>query len=311
MDNTRVLVFGYGELGVAAIETLSTVGAQVLGLVLPSNRAGLDVETARAFCAERSLPVLLQPPRSRCEPFIEQLRSLAPDLILVCSYSMILPPSILEIPRAGCVNLHGGLLPEYRGAHVMQWAIINGERETGMTLHYMDEGVDTGPVIAEERFPIEWEDDAASIRGKLKDAGIRLIKEYWRAISSGTAPRIPQDESRARHYRLRTPEDGLIDWSRTSTEIYNLVRALVHPWPGAFTFLRGRKIVVRSLVPAEASAHVERRPGLVCRVEQGGLVRVMTGDGEVLISEAEVDAPRAGAVNLSETEIAEGDLLGV
>jgi methionyl-tRNA formyltransferase len=180
-----------------------------------------------------------------------------------------------------------------------------------VTLHYIDEGIDTGPVIADVRFPIEWEDDAASVRGKLKGAGLRLLKEYWRAISSGTATRISQDESRARYYRLRTPEDGLIDWSRTSTEIYNLVRALVHPWPGAFTFLRGRKIVVRRVVPVKALAQGERRPGLVCHIEKSGLLRVVTGDGEVLISEAEVDAPCAGAVNLSETEMAEGDLLGV
>ncbi|MBA3768493.1 MAG: methionyl-tRNA formyltransferase, partial [Acidobacteria bacterium] len=213
MDNIRVIVFGYGELGVAAVEALTNVGAQVLGLVMPSNRTDPDLETSRTFAAARSLPILTQPLRRQCKPFIEQLRSLAPDLILVWSYSMILPPAILEIPRAGCVNLHGGLLPEYRGGHVMQWAIINGERETGMTLHYMDEGVDTGPVIAEESFPIEWEDDAASIRGKLKDAGVHLIKEYWNAITGGTAPRISQDESRARYYRLRTPEDGLIDWS--------------------------------------------------------------------------------------------------
>ncbi|HYY56362.1 MAG TPA: methionyl-tRNA formyltransferase [Pyrinomonadaceae bacterium] len=311
MSNTRVIVFGYGELGAASIEALIAVGAQVVGAVVPSNRTGPDVDIVRFLAAHKSIPLLEQPPRKRIEPFVEELRGLNPEVMLVWSYSMILPPPVLVVPRLGCVNLHGGLLPEYRGGHVMQWAIINGEKETGMTLHYIDAGVDTGPVIAEERFAIEWEDDAASVRRKLKDVGMRLIARWWPAIAAGTAPRIPQDEARARYYPLRTAEDGLVHWSNANTSIYNLVRALARPWPGAFTFSRGRKVVLRRVVPVEAStAEHERAPGLVCRVEAGGRLRVATGDGDLLVCEAEIDGRVALAAGRDETGISAGDILG-
>ncbi|HEV2915735.1 MAG TPA: methionyl-tRNA formyltransferase [Pyrinomonadaceae bacterium] len=310
MSNARVIVFGYGELGVAAVEALVAQGAQVVGSVVPSNRTGPDVDIVRERAAGLGIPTLAQPPRKQIEPFLEQLRRLDPELILVWSYSMILPPSVLGVPPLGCVNLHGGLLPEYRGGHVMQWAIINGETETGMTMHYIDEGIDTGPVIARERFAIELRDDAVSVRLKLKDAGMRLIADWWPMIASGTAPRIPQDETRARYYRLRTAEDGLVHWPSANISIYNLVRALVRPWPGAFTFSRGRKVVLRRVLAVEAATAREAcTPGLVRGVEQSG-IRVATGDGELLICEAEVDGRVSDTGNLGELGISAGDILG-
>jgi methionyl-tRNA formyltransferase len=308
VNHARTLIFGYGELGVTAAETLIDAGAEVVGLVAPSNRTGPDVDLVRSFAAQQGLPVYLQPPRKQSAPFVEQLRALNLDIILVWSYSMILPPDVIDVPRLGCVNVHGGLLPEYRGGHVMQWAIINGETETGVSLHYIDEGVDTGPVIAIKRFPIEWEDDAATVRQGLKAAGQELLKEWWPAIATGTAPREQQDEFRAAYYRLRTPDDGLIDWRASNTDIYHLVRALVRPWPGAHTFLRGRKVVVWRAEPLDALSEGKRIPGVVSNVNLEG-IRVATGEGDLMIREIQIDHTLVD-LDSAETGISVGDRFG-
>ena len=219
---------------------------------------------------------------------------------------MILPGAIIDIPSHGSVNVHGGLLPEYRGGHVMQWAIINGETETGVTLHYMDEGIDTGPIIASGRFPITWQDDAVSVRNNLQKTGKELIKTWWPQISTGTAPRLVQDESVARYYRLRTSDDGEIHWSQSSSSIYNLVRALVFPWPGAFTFLRGKKIVIRSTDTLES----QNNPiaGMVKETGANG-IRVSTGEGDLRIRAVEIEGDWLEGKNLEDVFIV-GDILG-
>jgi len=285
MSMSTAIVFTYGDMGPAAFAALQQAGARVLALVLPSNRVGLDVEIARAAAREAGLPTCVQPARSRVEPFVEELQALAPDVLVIWSYSMILPESVIAVPRRGAVNVHGGLLPAYRGPHVLHWAMINGEEETGATLHYVDAGIDTGPVIAEERFPIEPEDDAASVRAKLCTAGAHLLRRWWPAIADGTAPRTPQDESRAKYYPLRTPEDGRIDWSAPASRIRNLVRALASPWPGAFTTLGRDTLILRRVALANGDASAP--PGIVSAVDRLG-VRVGTGAGDLLIVGAEI-----------------------
>lgn len=305
---STVVVFSYGDMGTAAFAALAEAGARVLALVLPTNRVGHDVEVARVAAREAGLPVWVQPSRERIEPFVRELRALAPDAIVIWSYSMILPAAVIEVPRRGCVNVHGGLLPEYRGPHVMQWAIINGESETGVTLHYVDAGIDTGPIIAEARVPIGVEDDALTVRGKLKVAGARLLRAWWPAIAAGTAPRVPQDESRARYYPLRSPEDGRVDWTAPAVGIYNLVRALVAPWPGAFTELRGAKLVLRRVLVAGGEGP-SAPPGVVSLVDGRG-ARVGTGKGDLLIVGAEAGGRAAGPGDLDLLGLAPGVRLG-
>jgi len=305
---STAIVFSYGDMGTAAFAALAEAGAQVLALVLPSNRVGHDVEIARAAAREAGLPIRVQPSRDRIDPFVRELETLAPDTIVIWSYSMILPAAVIGVPRRGCVNVHGGLLPSYRGPHVMQWAIINGETETGVTLHYADAGIDTGPVIAEERFAIGPEDDAPAVRGKLRDAGSRLLRRWWPAIAAGTAPRVPQDESRAKYYPLRTPEDGRINWSAPAASIHNLVRALAAPWPGAFTRLGGEKLVVRRVVVTQGDGG-SAAPGVVSRVDGRG-ARVGTGSGDLVIVAAEVGGRAAGPGELAALGLAPGLRLG-
>jgi len=278
-------LFGYGELGLAGLQTLTSVGALVSAVVVPGNRAGREVDMMCEAAARQAVPLLVQPPRHAVAGLVDALGGMQLNLIVVWSYSMILPPSVLALPAMGAVNIHGGLLPQYRGGHVTQWAIINGEREFGVTLHYVDEGIDTGPVIAERRFPLEDTDDAFSVREKQRAAGAQLLEEWWPRLAGGVAPSVPQDESRARLWPLRTPEQGRIAWTMSALAVSRLVRALAANSPGAYVELNGRRFSVRR---ATSWPSLERRaaPGDVVAVDAAG-VRVATLEGDVLISSAE------------------------
>lgn len=177
--------------------------------------------------------------------FVKWVKELKPDLGIICSYSIRVPEEVINIPSKGILNIHGGLLPEYRGANILNWVLINGEKETGVTIHKVMIEIDTGPIVAIKRVPIEFTDTALSLRKRIAEASITLIKENWRLFCLTPIPAYPQDESRARRWKKRREEDGLIDWNRPATEIYNLIRALVPPWPGAFYIdSNGKKVVI-------------------------------------------------------------------
>jgi methionyl-tRNA formyltransferase len=210
---------------------------------------------------------------------------------VIASYSMILPPTLIAIPPRGTVNVHGGLLPEYRGPHILQWAMVNGERTTGVTIHYVDEGIDTGPVIAIETVPIGPDDDAVVVKERLRDTAASLMERWWPRIADGTAPRIAQDESRARYWPLRRPADGRIEWTMPAAAVCRLVRALASNEPGAYVEdarHTGRPISVRGARPIDGSAGGRREPGTVIGVDARGL-RIAAADADVLITEVHVD----------------------
>ena len=286
MEGSRVIVFGYGSLGLAALETCDRLGVVPAAVVVPGNRQGYDVDVIAARARERGWPLLVQPLRNRLQPFLEAVRALAPDVLLVWSYPMILPPELIAVPAKGAFNLHSGLLPGYRGGHTMNWALINGERETGVTLHHLDAGIDTGPVVDEQRFAIEWADDIVTVHQKLKVAGEALLMKWWPAIAQGSAPGTPQDESRAVYHRMRTAADGRVDWSASSVAIYNLVRALAAPWPGALTTIGGTTVVIRLSEPVDSAAGVAPS-GTVVRIDEDGPV-VSAGQGQVKLLRLEV-----------------------
>jgi methionyl-tRNA formyltransferase len=196
----------------------------------------------RALEALRGTPVgeaaLVQPPRrsSAFAAFAATLSSFQPDLILCFSYSMLIPQELLDLPRLGAVNIHGGLLPRFRGANVLNWALIEDARETGVTAHFMTAEFDAGDVVFQETLAVSESDTAATLKARLDVAGLAMahrIREIVR--DGGSLTRVPQDPGQARHYRRRTPEDGRIDWkAMDDRQVFNLVRALVAPWPGAF-----------------------------------------------------------------------------
>lgn len=199
------------------------------------------------------------------------------DLALVNGF-----PYLLELPFCnryplGCVNLHASLLPSYRGRHPLNWAIINGEKITGATLHYIDENFDTGDIIGSEKFPILYEDNIIDVHWKYINVGKRLIEKFYSYLEAGTVPRIHQDKGRGSYYPPRKPEDGRIDWNAPAIQIYNLVRALVFPYPGAFTFCNGEKITIWKCTE-EKLCNIRAKPGTIIKI-QGSVFWTTTGRG--------------------------------
>jgi methionyl-tRNA formyltransferase len=206
----------------------------VVGLVAASLRPEQHPPLTKLSEAH-GLPLLLQPRAGDAAyaNFARRLRELTPDLLIVNSYAMVLRPDILAIPRFGAINVHGALLPGYRGANPTEWALINGERETGVTIHAIDAGIDTGPILAQRKVPIRFEDTWLDVRQRVGEATDGLLAETLPGILAGGVQLSAQEESVARHWRRRTAEDGRFDWSQPAIDIYNLVRALVAPHPGA------------------------------------------------------------------------------
>ncbi len=190
--------------------------------------------------------------------FVAGLRAAQADVFLCFSYSMILDKNILAIPPLGAINIHGGLLPRYRGANVLNWALIEGAAKTGVTAHYMTEGIDDGDVIYSRETAIEDSDTALTLKRCLDQLGFEILTRVGSDLDSGrTLPRIPQNAAEAHYYRRRKPEDGRVDWEKMSDrDVFNLVRALVSPWPGAFTMAPdGTRVVLDNyLTPDEIPA---------------------------------------------------------
>ncbi len=321
MARPRILAFGYDELLLELLAVVTGSDAEVAGVVFPSSHAGdRRVQRTRSLVEERGLPVLVQPAASESTFWSRELTSLAPDLGLVWSYPMILTAPMLEAPRFGCVNLHMGLLPEYRGPNGLQAAIVNGETTTGVTLHYMDTGVDTGPLLAQARFPIGSDEDIAAVLIRAKQAGVRLLGEGLPHLTAGKLRARRQDEASARYYPRRTEAENQIDWSRGSREICNLVRALTRPYDGAFTFLGHKRIVVLSChpsmdtsigtatAPAEGATRPSPAPGEIHAIDAAGL-HVAIGDGMLLVNGIEVDDCEVTGSDLVRL-FAAGDRLG-
>lgn len=226
-----------------------TVTAIVAATIRPQYHAALQ-ELATKY----DVPLLIQPRRASAEylAFVHEIIELQPDFILVNSYSMLLPQELLDIPRFGAINIHGALLPQYRGCNPMQWAIINNETETGVTMHHMDAGFDTGDIIAQKQVPLLFEDTWRNVQQRIGVATEELLVEEIPKIMAGTNSRTPQSGGQAQYWRRRKPEDGRFEWSWKAVDIYNLIRALVHPHPGAFYIdSNGNKTVIDHFVPCD------------------------------------------------------------
>jgi methionyl-tRNA formyltransferase len=178
--------------------------------------------------------------------FLAKLKSVRPDYFFCFSFSMILSQELLDVPRFGAINFHGGLLPQFRGANVCNWVFIEDAKESGMTAHVMTPHIDDGDVIFQKKVPILETDTARTLKDKIDRIGFEMLKEIKSILDEGRElPLVPQDERESKYYRRRRPQDGLIDWSKSDREIFNLVRALVSPWPGAFFYdKQGKKVIL-------------------------------------------------------------------
>lgn len=214
------------------------------------------------------------------------IKNIEPDLFVVSSYRNIIDKSILKIPKLGAINLHMAPLPKYRGAHPENWAIINGEEYMGYTVHFLDEGIDTGDLISQKELRILPEDDILSLTFKLADSGARLLVDAIFDIENNNIVRIPQKEETASYYRPRKPSDGLIDWSKGAEYIYNLVRSLSRPYPGAFTYILGKKLTVWRVRIIECNEIDMNQVGEILNANRDN---ILVKTGEKLISIIDFD----------------------
>jgi methionyl-tRNA formyltransferase len=229
----RIVLFGNYDGIASSISALGPI--RPVALVGAQNRRR-QAELVREMGEQQQIPYLTQSFRRKkedYEEFVSALVSLNPDLIISNTYSMILEPRILKAARIGAVNLHGGKLPEYRGANTLNWSIANGEPDVYMTLHFMDEGIDTGDIIDERRIPVSETDTARTLGARQVTAAEELLTRNLPRLLSDLKIGKPQTEIGARSWRRRKPSDGDIDWSRSAEEIFNLIRSVVNPWPGA------------------------------------------------------------------------------
>ena len=243
----RLVYMGTPQFAVAPLRALAAAGQEIVGVVTRTDKPagrGRSVTAPPVKVAAREMGLaVFQPKRVREAEFVEQLRTLAPDAIVVAAYGQILPKDILTLPKYGCINIHASLLPFYRGAAPINWAIIRGEQETGITIMQMDEGMDTGATLVQERVPIEASDTAGRLVEKLSVLGAKMITTALPLIKSGKLLPTPQDGSKATMAPLLKKENGLIDWTLPAVEIHNRVRGL-SPWPGAYGFLDNKMVKI-------------------------------------------------------------------
>jgi len=292
MTALRIIFMGTAELSCASLEKLcSDPRFQVATVVTqPDKPKGRDLKLqpspVKVLAQKFNLPVL-QPLKARDEAFIAELRALKPDLIVVVAYGQILPQSILDLPPHGCLNVHTSLLPKYRGAAPIQWAIANGDAETGVTIMKMDPGLDTGPVLSLSRTAIVAADDSQILHDRLAQLGAQLLAETIPDYVAGKIRPQPQPAEGSTYAAKIKKEDGQIDWNLPAKQVWNRLRAFT-PWPGAFTFLPA--VSKPSLLKIWKLEVVEKsgRAGEVLSADKDGIT-VACGQGAVRILELQLE----------------------
>jgi methionyl-tRNA formyltransferase len=288
----RIVFIGTGEIGVPVLRSLRESDEHgLVGVITqpdkPAGRAQrLEAPPIKAALADGALPIL-QPARIKSEEAVAEIRALTPDVIVVMAYGQILPRAVLDIPRVACLNLHASLLPKHRGAAPIQAAIVAGDRESGITVMYMSEGLDTGDILLQSRLEIAADETGASLHDRLGQIAPDALRDALAQLQRGSAPRIPQDASLATYAPKLGREDGRINWTESAALIERKIRAF-NPWPGAFTLLRDaegrdRKLKIFS---AQVVASAQAAPG-----------DILQSDGGIVIS------ADAGALSLSEVQL--------
>lgn len=311
----RIIFMGTPVFAVPALEALIAAGHKVQCAVTmpdrPKGRGGKKtVGPVKAAALSNNIEVL-EPESIRHAPFIERLKSISPDFIVVVAYGKILPVAVLNIPRYGCVNLHASLLPKYRGPSPINRAVINGDKETGVTTMLMDRGMDTGPMLLKERLLIGGSDTAEDLSKRLSSSGAALVVRTLEMMRDGLIKPEPQDESEASYAGFLKKEDGLIDWSMDAGLIKNLVRGM-YPWPGAYTFHDGNFLKIHRGNAAPANdADKAIPPGTITDVS-GGFIEVVCGKGAYNITELQMQGRKrmSSADFLKGYRLTVGDRLG-
>ncbi|HEX9022627.1 MAG TPA: formyltransferase [Geobacteraceae bacterium] len=282
MKANKLIICAYHNVGYRCVEELLRQGAEIALIFTHEDSPTEEIwfSSVRELADTHGIPYLtsdINEPEK-----VEKVRAIAPDFIFSFYYRNMIKPQVLEIPRLGALNLHGSYLPRYRGRVPVNWAVINGETETGATLHYMVEKPDAGDIVDQEKVPIAFTDTAFEVFTKVTAAAVSVISRAWPLLREGRAGRVPMDLAAGSYFGGRKPADGRIDWTRPAVQIYNLIRGVTHPYPGAFTHLGGKKVLVWSAWPVVGSGE----PG---RIVSHDPLLVGTGEGLLEIRALQMD----------------------
>lgn len=291
----RIVFMGTPDFSVPTLKTLVEAGHDVIAVVTqpdkPKGRGKeMQMTPVKIQALEYGIPVY-QPLKVRDEAFVQVLRELEADVFVVIAFGQILPKSVLELPTYGCVNIHASLLPKYRGAAPIQWCVIDGETETGITTMMMDVGLDTGDMLEKTVIPIDGKETGGSLHDKLSLAGGELILSTLKKLKDGTAVRTPQTDEGTCYAKMLTKSLGDIDWTKSAVSIERLIRGL-NPWPSAYTMWNGKtlKIWAADVLPEE-DGFGDAPCGSVLRQDKRSLV-VKTGKGALSIRELQMEGKK-------------------
>ena len=311
LSGLKVLFMGTPSFALPSLQALINADCSIQGVVTqPDRPKGRGKQLLPSPVKELALKEglnVFQPEKIRNEAFIGQLRDLSPDVIVVVAFGQILPSQILTIPPLGCVNVHGSLLPAYRGAAPVNWAVVNGEKESGVTTMLMDEGLDTGDMLLKKKVIIDANNTSEVLYHKISIAGADLLVETLNGLSSGQIKAIKQDDGCSSYAPLLKKGDGLIDWSKDAEHIVNLIRGML-PWPTACTLLKGKTLKI-----FKSEQRVEGgKAGTVLSVDKASF-QVAAGKGSVLICELQLEGKKK--MNTGEFlrgfSVKVGDVLGI
>lgn len=321
----KIVFMGTPDFAVPSLTALVNNGYDVVGIITQPDKpfgrkqSCLKAPPVKEAALKLGINTILQPTKVRTDEFVNSIKALEPDLIVTAAYGRILTKAVLDVPRLGCINVHGSLLPKYRGAAPIQWALINGDAVTGITTIFMDEGMDTGDILLMREINIPSDMNCEELFNELKELGASTLLETIEQLEKGTLTRTPQDHSKAVYAPMIEKENGLIDWSKSAIEVHNLIRG-TNPWPGAYTYRKGTRMkiwksTVLDYCPADSpeaglnELSVKSQPGKVLRVFKDNLI-VATGDGCLRVSTLQFENCRRMNICECGHNMDEGEILG-
>ena len=297
MSRPRALFFGTPEIAVPALEATHAVCDVVLVITQPDRPAGRGLELAEPAVKKRARELgiaVAQPTKVKTPEFAESLRALGADVAVVMAYGRILPRPVLDAPRLGCVNVHASILPRWRGAAPITWAIVSGDAETGVCLMQMDEGMDTGPVLASRTIPIGPDETAADLSARLAELGREIVLSELPNVLDKKLIAVPQDGARACAAPMLDKDMGRIDFRKSARQVHDHVRGMT-PWPGAFTSVSGKRVKVHKVRVEEAQGFFGAAGGTLAPSDHAA-IRVACGEGVIAIEELQLEGKkRVGA----------------
>ncbi|MCM1082315.1 MAG: methionyl-tRNA formyltransferase [Clostridium sp.] len=309
----KIIYMGTPEFAVRALNALIEEGHEIAAVITQPDKAkGRSKALVPTPVKEMALNhdiVVYQPEKVKDAQMVERIKEIMPDVIVVAAYGQILPESILNIPRYGCINIHASLLPKYRGAAPIEWAIIDGEEITGVTTMYMEKGLDTGDIIEKAEVKIEDTDTGASLRDKLAEKGAELILSTLRALEEGSAKRVKQDDEKSCYAKMLTKELGSLDFSEPAHKLERLIRGL-NPWPCAYTKIDGKTVKLYGASVKEMDVQMYT-PGEIIEITRKSFT-VACGKDALVIKKLQPEGkkPMDTAAYLNGNTLAVGDKLG-